>query len=108
MTPKTPKPSRLAYDRYEQEEKLAVEHYLQFWKDLFVSYGFVIVPSLYGHYEFGMTFNGITANVFCYPSRFQGIKISCLQIPFNGVVTKAISETGAIKWMKENGLGIPH
>ena len=23
MTPKTPKPSRLAYERYEQEEKLA-------------------------------------------------------------------------------------
>lgn len=100
-----------AYEAFEDALTKAHANYAQYWRDFFQAYGFTILKGTYIS-VFDMEFNGAVVQAYCYPRGFQGIKLTMPRAKNAGNVSypderKVMSESGAIKLMKEYGLGKP-
>lgn len=105
---KQPTPHELADRRFHKNLQEITAEYTSFWKRFFADYGFVIDTT--EHYfvgDFQMTFGQQEISCSCCPSRYMGIKLRYGKSFYGGDSQKVMSESGAIKWMKKNGLGRP-
>jgi len=90
------------YSEYLSEVRKLNKLYLKKWQEYFESYGFKIFNVClleYGN-SFEMEYAGKKFYVSAQPNRYQGVTIR-----WEYDYKKLMSESGAIKWMKQNNVG---
>jgi hypothetical protein len=102
------------YSEYLREGRKLNKLYLKKWQEYFESYGFKIfnVSLLeYGN-SFEMEYAGKEFYVSAQPNRYQGVTVRWLvtvgQYGDECDYKKLMSESGAIKWMKQHNVGNPN
>jgi len=105
--------SKLALESFYNDLDAVQSKYCGFWQNLFQAYGFKITPD--AHYPsrlFEATFGGKSFTGYCKPNDFQGVKIT-IPAPVNSSNVfynsekKVMSESGFVKFCKEQGVGRP-
>ena len=102
------------YSEYLSEIRKLDKQYFKKWKEYFESYGFKIFNvKLFGYENsFGMEYAGKQFYVSAQPQRYQGVtvrwSVKMGQYGDEYDYKKLMSESGAIKWMKQNNVGNPN
>jgi hypothetical protein len=99
------------YSEYWSEIRKLDKQYFKKWQEYFESYGFKIfnvTPLGYGN-SFEMEYAGKQFYVSAQPQRYQGVTVRwSVKMGQHGNeydYKKIMSESGAIKWMKQNNVG---